>query len=118
MEAAKQREKYSPRRNVTVSEEEVARMLLEAVRSTRFEGVTVSRHTVTSVTDHTWSSGLSKQSVDVQLKGLKTSSPFSRCAPHREHVCAFRVRFSFGTGREWRRSSCSSFKVPKILKLI
>ncbi|XP_026041574.1 gamma-aminobutyric acid type B receptor subunit 2-like isoform X2 [Astatotilapia calliptera] len=39
-EAAKQREKYSPRRNVTVSEEEVARMLLEAVRSTRFEGVT------------------------------------------------------------------------------
>lgn len=36
-EAAKQREKY---RNVTVSEEEVARMLLEAVRSTRFEGVT------------------------------------------------------------------------------
>lgn len=97
---------------MTVSEEEVARMLLEAVRSTRFEGVTVSRHTVTSVTDHTWSSGLSKQSVDVQLKGLKTNSP------HREHVCAFRVRFSFGTGREWHRSSCSSFKVPKILKLI
>ncbi|XP_035770162.1 gamma-aminobutyric acid type B receptor subunit 2-like [Neolamprologus brichardi] len=39
-EVAKQREKYSPRRNVTVSGEEVARMLLEAVRSTRFEGVT------------------------------------------------------------------------------
>lgn len=71
-EAAKQREKY---RNVTVSEEEVARMLLEAVRSTRFEGVTVSSHTVMSVTERKWSSGLSKQSVEVQLEGQLSFFP-------------------------------------------
>ncbi|XP_030606337.1 gamma-aminobutyric acid type B receptor subunit 2-like [Archocentrus centrarchus] len=40
MEAAKRREKYNAVRNVTVSGEEVGRTLLEAVRSTQFEGVT------------------------------------------------------------------------------
>ncbi|XP_040900567.1 gamma-aminobutyric acid type B receptor subunit 2-like [Toxotes jaculatrix] len=40
MEAVRHREKHSVQRNVTVGEEEVQRMLLEAVRSTRFEGVT------------------------------------------------------------------------------
>ncbi|XP_047455614.1 gamma-aminobutyric acid type B receptor subunit 2-like [Mugil cephalus] len=40
MEALKHREKYSAERNVTVSEEEVEKMLLEAVKSTEFEGVT------------------------------------------------------------------------------
>lgn len=44
MEAAKRREKYSAVRNVTVSQEEVGRSLLEAVRSTQFEGVTVRTH--------------------------------------------------------------------------
>ncbi|XP_023265387.1 gamma-aminobutyric acid type B receptor subunit 2-like [Seriola lalandi dorsalis] len=39
-EAVKHREKYSVRRNVTVSEEEVQKMLLDAVRSTQLEGVT------------------------------------------------------------------------------
>ncbi|XP_049439354.1 gamma-aminobutyric acid type B receptor subunit 2-like [Epinephelus fuscoguttatus] len=40
METVKHREKYSSQRNVSVSEEEVQRMLLEAVRQTQFEGVT------------------------------------------------------------------------------
>ncbi|XP_071324346.1 gamma-aminobutyric acid type B receptor subunit 2-like isoform X2 [Trachinotus anak] len=40
MEAVKHREKYSVRRNVTVSEEEVEKMLLEAVKNMQFEGVT------------------------------------------------------------------------------
>ncbi|KAK2909650.1 hypothetical protein Q8A73_007365 [Channa argus] len=40
MEAVKHREKYSVQRNVTVREEEVQKMLLEAVKSTLFEGVT------------------------------------------------------------------------------
>ena len=43
METVKHREKYSDQRNATVSEDEVVKMLLEAVRSTQFEGVTVSR---------------------------------------------------------------------------
>lgn len=41
MEVVKLREKYSVQRNVTVSEDEVQRTLLEAVKSTQFEGVTV-----------------------------------------------------------------------------
>lgn len=45
METVKHREKYSSQRNVSVSEEEVQRMLLEAVRQTQFEGVTVSMFT-------------------------------------------------------------------------
>ncbi|XP_051255258.1 gamma-aminobutyric acid type B receptor subunit 2-like isoform X6 [Dicentrarchus labrax] len=40
MEAVKHREKYSVQRNVSVSEEEVHRMLLEALKQTQFEGVT------------------------------------------------------------------------------
>ncbi|XP_034467920.1 gamma-aminobutyric acid type B receptor subunit 2-like [Hippoglossus hippoglossus] len=40
MEAVKHREKYSAKRNVTVSEDEVQKMLLEAVKKTQFEGVT------------------------------------------------------------------------------
>ncbi|XP_070767846.1 gamma-aminobutyric acid type B receptor subunit 2-like [Enoplosus armatus] len=40
MEAVKHREKYSIQRNVSVSEEEVHKMLLEAVKQTQFEGVT------------------------------------------------------------------------------
>ncbi|KAM4557852.1 gamma-aminobutyric acid type B receptor subunit 2-like [Odontesthes bonariensis] len=40
MEAVKLREKYSAQRNATVSEDEAVKMLLEAVRSTQFEGVT------------------------------------------------------------------------------
>ncbi|KAK2845174.1 hypothetical protein Q5P01_011833 [Channa striata] len=40
MEAVKHREKYGVQRNVTVSEEEVQKMLLEALKSTNFEGVT------------------------------------------------------------------------------
>ncbi|XP_073340806.1 gamma-aminobutyric acid type B receptor subunit 2-like [Pagrus major] len=40
MEAVKHREKYSVQRNVTVSEEEVYKMLLEAVKQTQFEGLT------------------------------------------------------------------------------
>lgn len=42
MEAVKHREKYSARTNTSMSEEEAERMLLEAVRNTQFEGVTVS----------------------------------------------------------------------------
>lgn len=45
MEAVKHREKFSIQRNVTVSEVEVHKMLLEAVRQTHFEGVTVSMFT-------------------------------------------------------------------------
>lgn len=41
MEVVKHREKYSVQRNVTVSEEEVQRLLLEVVKNTQFEGVTV-----------------------------------------------------------------------------
>uniref|UniRef100_UPI0037E940D6 gamma-aminobutyric acid type B receptor subunit 2-like n=1 Tax=Semicossyphus pulcher TaxID=241346 RepID=UPI0037E940D6 len=40
MEAVKHRERYSMQRNTSVSQEEVTRMLLEAVRQTQFEGVT------------------------------------------------------------------------------
>ncbi|XP_035529097.1 LOW QUALITY PROTEIN: gamma-aminobutyric acid type B receptor subunit 2-like [Morone saxatilis] len=40
MEAVKRRDKYSVQRNISVSEEEVHRMLLEAVKQTQFEGVT------------------------------------------------------------------------------
>ncbi|XP_044062825.1 gamma-aminobutyric acid type B receptor subunit 2-like isoform X4 [Siniperca chuatsi] len=40
MEAVKHREKYSSQRNVSVSEEEVHKRLLEAVKQTQFEGVT------------------------------------------------------------------------------
>ncbi|XP_076594358.1 gamma-aminobutyric acid type B receptor subunit 2-like [Chaetodon auriga] len=40
MEAVRHREKFSIQRNVTVSEVQVHRMLQEAVRQTRFEGVT------------------------------------------------------------------------------
>ncbi|XP_067456490.1 gamma-aminobutyric acid type B receptor subunit 2-like [Thunnus thynnus] len=40
MEAVKHREKYSIKRNVTVSEEEFQKMLLEVVKQTQFEGVT------------------------------------------------------------------------------
>ncbi|CAJ1061338.1 gamma-aminobutyric acid type B receptor subunit 2-like [Xyrichtys novacula] len=40
MEAVKNKERYSPQRNISVSPEEVHKMLLEAVRSTQFEGVT------------------------------------------------------------------------------
>lgn len=46
MEAVKHREKYSVQRNVTVGEE-VQRRLLEVVKSTQFEGVTVRTITVT-----------------------------------------------------------------------
>lgn len=42
MEVVKHREKYSFQRNVTVNKEDVQRRLLEAVKSTQFEGVTVS----------------------------------------------------------------------------
>ncbi|XP_026173081.1 gamma-aminobutyric acid type B receptor subunit 2-like [Mastacembelus armatus] len=40
MEAAKRREKFSVQRNVLVREEELHKTLLEAVKSTQFEGVT------------------------------------------------------------------------------
>eukprot|EP00064_Thunnus_orientalis_P021225 superscaffoldBa00006312_g21382 len=40
MEAVKHREKYSIKRNVTVSEEEFQKMLLEVMKQTQFEGVT------------------------------------------------------------------------------
>nr|XP_046254485.1 gamma-aminobutyric acid type B receptor subunit 2-like isoform X2 [Scatophagus argus] len=40
MEAVKRREKYSILRNISVSQEEVHKMLLEAVKQTQFEGVT------------------------------------------------------------------------------
>lgn len=57
MEAVKHREKYSAQRNVTVSEEEVYKMLLEAVKQTQFEGLTVStlthlRHTCNTSETH------------------------------------------------------------------
>lgn len=42
MEEVKLREKYSVQRNVTLREEEVQRMLLEAVKRTQIQGVTVS----------------------------------------------------------------------------
>nr|XP_054596777.1 gamma-aminobutyric acid type B receptor subunit 2 isoform X2 [Nothobranchius furzeri] len=42
MEAVKLREKYGAQRNVTVSEEEEVKMLIEAVKNTQFEGVTGS----------------------------------------------------------------------------
>nr|XP_040020912.1 gamma-aminobutyric acid type B receptor subunit 2-like isoform X6 [Gasterosteus aculeatus aculeatus] len=42
MEAVKHREKYSSRRNVSLSGEEVQKTLLEAVKQTQFEGVTGS----------------------------------------------------------------------------
>lgn len=42
MEAVKRRERYSVNRSVSVTEEEVEKTLLEAVRQTHFEGVTVS----------------------------------------------------------------------------
>ncbi len=45
MEAMKHREKYSSQRNTSVSEEEVHKKLLEAVKQTQFEGVTVSTFT-------------------------------------------------------------------------
>ena len=41
MEAVKHREKFSTKRNVPVGEDEVQEMLLEAVKETQFEGVTV-----------------------------------------------------------------------------
>lgn len=41
MEALKNRERYSLQRNVSVGSEEVHKMLLEAVRSSTFEGVTL-----------------------------------------------------------------------------
>lgn len=50
MEAVKHREKYSSQRNVSVGDEEVHWMVLEAVKETQFEGVTVTRHTQTHVT--------------------------------------------------------------------
>ncbi|KAM9852028.1 gamma-aminobutyric acid type B receptor subunit 2-like [Aulostomus maculatus] len=40
MEAVKRREKYSVNRNITISEEEVEKTLLEVVRQTQFEGMT------------------------------------------------------------------------------
>ncbi|KAI3360890.1 hypothetical protein L3Q82_012903, partial [Scortum barcoo] len=42
MEAVKHREKFSSQKNTSVSEEEVYKTLLEAVKRTQFEGVTVS----------------------------------------------------------------------------
>ncbi|XP_071754998.2 gamma-aminobutyric acid type B receptor subunit 2-like [Centroberyx gerrardi] len=39
-EAAKHREKYEPRRNVSVTREELQRILLDELRRTQFEGVT------------------------------------------------------------------------------
>lgn len=42
MEAVKHKEKYSSQRNVSVSEDDVQKRLLEAVKQTQFEGVTVS----------------------------------------------------------------------------
>ena len=45
MEAVKLREKYSSQRNTSVSEEEVQRTLLDALKKTQFEGVTVSTFT-------------------------------------------------------------------------
>lgn len=58
MEAVKHREKFS--RNVSVSEEEVHRMILEAVKLTQFEGVTVSTftHLLDTPTTHTWNTHL------------------------------------------------------------
>ena len=53
MEAVKHREKYSSRRNVSVGDEEVQRMVLEAVKETQFEGVTVTHHTHPSPLIHT-----------------------------------------------------------------
>lgn len=41
MEALKLQEKYGTARNVTVSEEEEVKMLLEAVKNEQFDGVTV-----------------------------------------------------------------------------
>lgn len=44
-EAVKHREKFGSPRNTSFSEEELHRMLLEAVKKTQFEGVTVRTHT-------------------------------------------------------------------------
>lgn len=54
-EALKLRGRNGSPKNVTVSEEEEERMLLEAVKRTQFEGVTVRTHTWTHLnkSEHT-----------------------------------------------------------------
>lgn len=81
MEAVKHREKYRVRRNASVGEEEVQRLLLEAVRGTQLQGVTVRTHTANTQTH------LKRGNVSIRLS------------------YASRVQSRFATGRECHRSS-------------